>query len=310
MKYIKKPVLVEAIQYNNTNRKEIEEFAGTKLEQDVYDDTAYAKGVGYPIFSLIIPTPNGNMIALPGNFIIKYANGELYPCKAEIFKMDYIKSSDIGEVSDGYHTFNELYRYRMVYNAAFFNELAKSGNIELCKSKRHSDGEKCFDSDDWFIVIANLPTGQISNHYETKYWNLFNIPERETAFEYDGHTPSEAADRIEKYLDIAKNRELSSSDTMNFGDAIEALKRGRAIRRKGWNEKSLFVFKLNPLHVDSNMVFKMKTIPHLVKNVMAKGNGHIDYENRCIIYNENTGQADSWIPSVSDMFAEDWEVVE
>lgn len=32
---------------------------------------------------------------------------------------------DMGNVSDGYHTFNELYRYRMLYNAAFFNELAK-----------------------------------------------------------------------------------------------------------------------------------------------------------------------------------------
>lgn len=48
--------------------------------------------------------------------------------------------------------------------------------------------------------MAILPTGQISNHYESKYWDLFNIPEKEIAFEYDGHTPNEAADRIERYL--------------------------------------------------------------------------------------------------------------
>ena len=43
---------------------------------------------------------------------------------------------DKGEISDGYHTFNELYRYRMLYNAAFFNLLPK----ELVhKSKRHHD---------------------------------------------------------------------------------------------------------------------------------------------------------------------------
>ena len=105
-----------------------------------------------------------------------------------------------GEISDGYHTFNELYRYRMLYNAAFFNILAKDGSIKMCKSRKHSDGEKCFGSDDWFIVMAILPTGQISNHYESKYWDLFNIPEKEIAFEYDGHTPNEAADRIERYL--------------------------------------------------------------------------------------------------------------
>lgn len=34
------------------------------------------------------------------------------------------------------------------------------------------------------------------NHYESKYWDLFDVPERETAFEYDGHTPNEAADRL------------------------------------------------------------------------------------------------------------------
>lgn len=43
------------------------------------------------------------------------------------------KPVDVGEVSDGYHTFNELYRYRMLYNAAFFNLLARSGQVEVCK---------------------------------------------------------------------------------------------------------------------------------------------------------------------------------
>jgi len=103
---------------------------------------------------------------------------------------------DKGEISDGYHTFNELYYYRMLYNAAFFNMLPK----ELVhKSKRHHDGEECFGGG-WFIVIANLPTGQISNHYELKDWELFQIPEKEVADKWDGHTPQEAAERLHKYL--------------------------------------------------------------------------------------------------------------
>lgn len=105
---------------------------------------------------------------------------------------------DMGNVSDGYHTFNELYRYRMLYNAAFFNELAK-GDVKVCKSHKHYDGEECFGGG-WFIVMAELPTGQISNHYENRYWELFNIPELDTAWEWDEHTPNEAADRIESYL--------------------------------------------------------------------------------------------------------------
>lgn len=103
---------------------------------------------------------------------------------------------DKGEISDGYHTFNELYRYRMLYNAAFFNLLPK----ELVhKSKKHHDGKECFGGG-WFIVMANLPTGQISNHYELKDWDLFQIPEKDVADEWDGHTPQEAAERLHKYL--------------------------------------------------------------------------------------------------------------
>lgn len=103
---------------------------------------------------------------------------------------------DKGEISDGYHTFNELYYYRMLYNAAFFNTLPK----ELVhKSKKHHDGKECFGGG-WFIVMANLPTGQISNHYELKYWDLFQIPEKKVADEWDGHTPQEAAERLHQYL--------------------------------------------------------------------------------------------------------------
>ena len=106
------------------------------------------------------------------------------------------KSQDKGEISDGYHTFNELYYYRMLYNAAFFNMLPKEW---VHKSKRHNDREECFGGG-WFIVMANLPTGQISNHYELKDWDLFQIPEKEVADKWDGHTPQEAADRLHKYL--------------------------------------------------------------------------------------------------------------
>jgi len=101
--------------------------------------------------------------------------------------------------SDGFHTFKELYRYRMLYNAAFFNQLAKDGKIEVVKSWKHHDGELCFGGG-WFIVMANLPTGQISNHYEAADWDYFgDVPVAETAPEWDGHSAEEAADRLARY---------------------------------------------------------------------------------------------------------------
>lgn len=114
---------------------------------------------------------------------------------------DNIDEDKIENISDGYHTFKELYEFRKLYNAAFFNELVKNNTCKVHKSKRHSDGELCFGGG-WFIVMAELPTGQISNHYEMKYWDLFKIPEKEKANVWDGHTPKEAADRLREFLNI------------------------------------------------------------------------------------------------------------
>ena len=110
------------------------------------------------------------------------------------------EKKDMGEVSDGYHTFNELYEYRILYNASMFNELAKQGLYDVHKSKRHSDGEIPFGNSNLFIVMAELPTGQISNHYEMKDWDLFQIPEKEKANKWDGHTPKDVVERIRKFL--------------------------------------------------------------------------------------------------------------
>ena len=115
-------------------------------------------------------------------------------------KIKKLLGDNIGEFSDGYHTFNELYDYRKAYNAAFFNELAKQGLYDVHKSRLHSDGEIPFGDPNWFIVMAELPTGQISNHYEMKDWDLFDIPEKDKANVYDGHSPQDVYERLVKYL--------------------------------------------------------------------------------------------------------------
>lgn len=117
--------------------------------------------------------------------------------------MEEVRAAKIvtGETSDGYHTFNELYEFRLLYNAALFNEFAKAGKIEVSKSWRHSDGELCFGGG-WFVVTAELPTGQITNHYKSKYWSLFNIPALEWAPEWDGHTANDVAERLRQFVGL------------------------------------------------------------------------------------------------------------
>lgn len=112
-------------------------------------------------------------------------------------------------------------------------------------------------------------------------------------------------DIFEKTYDKAND-----SSVMGFGDAIEVLQQGGAVRRSGWNGKGLMVFKQVPAHIESDIIPKMQSLPQSAKDLILKGKGFIDYTSQCLIYNENTGRADSWVPSISDVFAEDWEIVE
>lgn len=116
-----------------------------------------------------------------------------------------MSNSEINEnTSDGFHTFKELYEFRKLYNASFFNILFLSQGmygipkVKLHKSKKHNDGELCFGGG-WFIVMAELPCGQISNHYELKDWDLFQIPEQEIADKWDGHTANDVIARLDLF---------------------------------------------------------------------------------------------------------------
>lgn len=106
-----------------------------------------------------------------------------------------------------------------------------------------------------------------------------------------------------------KVEESKESENLNFGEVIEILKQGGLVRRKGWNGKGLFVIKQVPAHIESDVIPRMQSLPQSAKDRILKGKGFVDYTSQCLIYNENTGRADSWVPSVSDIFAEDWEVV-
>lgn len=118
-----------------------------------------------------------------------YAERELDALKAAV---------KAGTATDGYHTHNELYDYRRLYHAHAARGWLAQG-IPVVKSWRHSDGELCFGGG-WFIVSAQLPTGQVTNHYEAEHWDLFAVPEVETPPTYDGHTPAEVAVRLEAML--------------------------------------------------------------------------------------------------------------
>ena len=67
-KFIKKPIVVEAIQFNgNSNKQQVEAFVGKELKAELESETAYVAGAGAPLFSLLIETKEGTMKAFPGD---------------------------------------------------------------------------------------------------------------------------------------------------------------------------------------------------------------------------------------------------
>jgi hypothetical protein len=91
--------------------------------------------------------------------------------------------SEIGEVSDGYHTFNSLYNQRLYLWAA----LVKAYKDKAWKTQKHNDGEPCFGGG-WFLVGITTPEGDYTYHYEMKDWDLFDCTVIDKAPVFDGHT--------------------------------------------------------------------------------------------------------------------------
>ena len=103
---------------------------------------------------------------------------------------DCLREGDLGNYSDGYHTFNELYHHR----AVLFSVICNQNPLSAWTAKKHHDGTMYYGM---FIVGINTPEGQATYHYDINpYWEMFNVPEAEFAPEWDGHTPDEAIRRI------------------------------------------------------------------------------------------------------------------
>lgn len=110
--------------------------------------------------------------------------------------------TDSDNVSDGYHTFGELYDHRRALTAA----LATSRPGWAWRSKAHHPDDGPMFEGGYFIVGIELPTGTISYHYKLSHWDdfrsartLFHAPK------WDGATP---ADTVVRLMNWAQGKAL------------------------------------------------------------------------------------------------------
>lgn len=100
------------------------------------------------------------------------------------------------EISDGHHTFRELYDHRRALTAVLAVAAASTNDAWRSKA-HHPDDDPMFDGE-YFVVGIDLPTGDtITYHYELKYWDDFTgVLEIEHAPRWDGAKPDDTVARL------------------------------------------------------------------------------------------------------------------
>lgn len=118
----------------------------------------------------------------------------------ETIKRENLSAKDI---SDGHHTFRELYRQRIILFCIICNLFSDIS----WKSKKHFDNENdpMFNGD--FIAGINTPDGVATFHMKLEYWNLFDIPEIERAPKYDLYSTEDVLQRLLSLTIVTSNKQ-------------------------------------------------------------------------------------------------------
>ena len=96
---------------------------------------------------------------------------------------------------------------------------------------------------------------------------------------------------------------------LNFGDAIEALKDGKKVSRKGWNGKGMYLWLKPAVTVKSEWCKD----PVLKEICDDNGGGIEALGTVCMYTHDSTGRKavlTGWLASQSDMLLEDWVILE
>lgn len=93
-RFRKKPIEIDAIQFDGTNQADIQEFVdtgGVRADKTrawvTEDDGTLIPGEMEPI--VYIPTLEGTMMCRPGWWVIRGVQGEYYPCDPDVFEQSY-----------------------------------------------------------------------------------------------------------------------------------------------------------------------------------------------------------------------------
>ncbi len=127
-KFVKKPVVIEAIQYDGANITEIETFVRGKLPTIMTSDLGA---------QLVISTLEGDMKVTKGDYVIKGVKGEFYPCKPDIFKQSYnIVEKNNGVLTEGEKRVRKSFNPSALKRVEYFKSITASAIDEIAEVER------------------------------------------------------------------------------------------------------------------------------------------------------------------------------
>ena len=131
------------------------------------------------------------------NAIIEKINNDIKEYK------DRTKNS-ADDISDGYHTFGDLYKHR-----TYLLALAMIHLPYAWKARKHEDGTM-FDG--MFVVGFPTPNGMVTYHCDNEYWNDFKVPEIPHAPHFNGYSDADVLDREKAFLDSTNTRLVNNTN--------------------------------------------------------------------------------------------------
>lgn len=103
-----------------------------------------------------------------------------------------LNNISVKDISDGHHTFGELYKQKMI----LFSVICSAYPDLSWKSRRHFDEENDPMFNGCFIVGINTPKGVATYHFKLEYWDMFDVLEIDNAPKYDFYSPDDVMERI------------------------------------------------------------------------------------------------------------------
>lgn len=202
MKYVKKYPVDAFYISEHTKKNDMPDWLLDAIETEVVKIIELGDWIGY------VRTLEGLIYFKEGYVLIRGVEEEIHPCEPTIFKKMYKEElsdenkierinydistlDDKGKISDGSHTFDEIYNIRTILWASVCN----SNKKRSWKSMKHSDGSMY---EGYFIAGLATIHGNMTFHQKMDYWDDFKIEEIPLAPGWDGHTDKD----IKRIFDI------------------------------------------------------------------------------------------------------------